>query len=511
MSVKTGFQKVAICGDILFAANGPNIHSFSASSGAHLSSWTYPHPWLTRKDATVKVDSQGGARSAEPTDKPAIEAPATQQDEPETVEDGPPSKRRKVGAEPGQEVASKKDETNVDGGGKEPAANGQEDAKKDTAGKGKGPKAKKEKAKGNGKDYGLGFGKQKAVLDIPMFQCMTTTSDGKYLVGVIGSTKTIWTFEHDGNGKLTELSQRPMPKRPCSIVIAGDDKTILSADKFGDVYALPVVQGQEPSGDVSTSQEGTPTPSTPSTPQPFKYQANPLTVHTRRNLLALENQKRQAEQQIGFTEKSTPQLDFEHKLVLGHVSMLTDMVLGSHEGKEYIITADRDEHIRVSRGLPQAHIIENYCLGHKEFVSVLHIPETHPHLLISGGGDDHLYVWDWYKGELLQKIPVGYSAESRSTGSPNLPVLPVAVSGIASFDRERYTVVGVVCEKYVPPSLPMRIPTDLHLQFLNTLQIHPRQRRRAQVQQPRRHDVRQLARSSRHRQRHLRNSGPKLV
>lgn len=344
-------------------------------------------------------------------------------------------------------MTSKKDESHAPEPDNEQAVSGQQDPKTETAAKGKGSKPKKEKAKGNGKDYGLGFGKQKAVLDIPMFQCMTTTSDGKYLVGVIGSSKTIWTFEHDGHGKLTEISQRPMPKRPCSIVITGDDKTILSADKFGDVYALPVIPGQQPSGDVPTSQEGTPTPSTPGTPQPFKYQANPLTVHTRRNLLALENQKRVAEQQVGFTEKSTPQVDFEHKLVLGHVSMLTDMVLGTHEGKEYIITADRDEHIRVSRGLPQAHVIENYCLGHKEFVSVLHIPKSHPHLLISGGGDDHLYLWNWYKGELLQKIPVGYDAEARSKGSPELPVHPVAVSGISSFHHnERYTVIGVVCE-----------------------------------------------------------------
>lgn len=245
-----------------------------------------------------------------------------------------------------------------------------------------------------------------------------------------------------------------MPKRPCSIVITGDNKTILSADKFGDVYALPVVQES-----VDTaSAEATPVSrsSTPSTPQPFKYQANPLTVHTKRNLMALEHQKRQAEKQIGLTEKSTLQPDFEHKLVLGHVSMLTDIILATHNGKEYIITADRDEHIRVTRGLPQSHVIENYCLGHKEFVNTLHIPKSHPHILISGGGDTDLFVWDWTKGELLQKVRVGYSADQNEKESPKLPL---AVSGIASFDYEgeSSTSVAVICERSVPLLPPILV------------------------------------------------------
>lgn len=54
---------------------------------------------------------------------------------------------------------------------------------------------------------------------------------------------------------------------------------------------------------------------------------------------------------------------FEHKLLLGHVSMLTDIALVVLNGRNYIITADRDEHIRISRGIPQSHIIEGFCLG----------------------------------------------------------------------------------------------------------------------------------------------------
>lgn len=55
----------------------------------------------------------------------------------------------------------------------------------------------------------------------------------------------------------------------------------------------------------------------------------------------------------------------EEKLspIVGHVSMVTDMVLTLDE--KYVITSDRDEHIRVSR-YPNGYNIESYCMGHTE-------------------------------------------------------------------------------------------------------------------------------------------------
>lgn len=185
-----------------------------------------------------------------------------------------------------------------------------------------------------------------------------------------------------------------MPKRPSAVTITSDGTTIISADKFGDVYSLPLIQSK-----TYIPQSGTQTPEP--TAKPFVPAANELTIHSQRNLRALANQKRQTNKK---SEKSEP--SFEHTLLLGHVSLLTDILLAAIDGRNYIITADRDEHIRISRGIPQAHIIENFCLGHTDFISRMCIPERRPEILISGGGEDELLVWDWRAGSILSKTNI---------------------------------------------------------------------------------------------------------
>jgi hypothetical protein len=184
-----------------------------------------------------------------------------------------------------------------------------------------------------------------------------------------------------------------MPKRPCALVITEDDSTIISADKFGDVYSLPLTPTDPSQTPLSAAQ----TPK-PILAKPFVPAANEFTIHSQRNRKALENQKRQSNRPSGKLEPT-----FEHNLLLGHVSLLTDVALATSEGRKYIITADRDEHIRVSRGMPQAHIIEGFCLGHTDFITRLCVPENQPHLLVSGGGDDEFFLWDWRNGQIVSK------------------------------------------------------------------------------------------------------------
>lgn len=289
----------------------------------------------------------------------------------------------------------------------------------------------------------------------PFVQSITTTIDGRYVVAATGSDKTIWVFEHDGAGGLKQLSSRTMPKRPCSIAITPDPQTILSADKFGDVYAVPLLQSAldqqaDPKEPTPTATSRSVTPST--APQPFKPQANEFTVHTKRNLRALENQKLGLQTKGGAAADKPAEPTFEHTLLLGHVSMLTAVLVAVHPATQraYIVTGDRDEHIRVSRGAPaQAHIIETFCLGHEDFVSrlVLPAPAARPELLVSGGGDDHLFVWDWTRGALLSKASVLAHVQQVVSGQRNIAVSRLYACPAGGGGEDGSVLVFVVCER----------------------------------------------------------------
>jgi tRNA (guanine-N(7)-)-methyltransferase subunit TRM82 len=130
-------------------------------------------------------------------------------------------------------------------------------------------------------------------------------------------------------------------------------------------------------------------------------------------------------------EESTDDDAAPASLVLGHTSLLTTLLLSPDE--KYLLTADRDEHVRVS-WFPQAFIIEAFCLGHtkylptahfffriltqRRFVSAIHIPPSSPDHLISGGGDPELRVWEWRTGRALAKLPV------RDAVIPHIAVIP---------------------------------------------------------------------------------------
>lgn len=217
-----------------------------------------------------------------------------------------------------------------------------------------------------------------------------------------------------------------MTKRPCAIALTGDGKDILVGDKFGDVYALPLqYSASDPKLPEANGIE--------KQPEPFKPTATSLTVHSGRNLKALESQQRQAEASM-IKAREKGEMAFDHELLLGHVSMLTDVITArdpdSSLNREYIITADRDEHIRVSRGRPQSHIIERYCFGHTQFVSKLCMAT--PDVLVSGGGDDFLLVWSWPECRPLTRLNFGEALEIAFEDSP-LPRMvtdSVTVSGL---------------------------------------------------------------------------------
>ena len=234
-----------------------------------------------------------------------------------------------------------------------------------------------------------------------------------------------------------------MPKRPSTITLTPDGKTILSADKFGDVYSLPLIPTEDFKGDVTGASK-------PRAPRSLKFTADESTVHTQTNLRALEHQKKQLQRAQPQSEGKPEIPVFEHTLLLGHVSMLTAMMVADHEKRQYILTADKDEHIRVSRGIPQAHIIESFCLGHKAFVSKLCIPDTHPDVLISGGGDNEIFVWDWYKSQLLSKVPLLEYVQSVVPEATKLAVSGIYPLSLSQSEQivKQSTLIFIICERY---------------------------------------------------------------
>uniref|UniRef100_A0A1A8NIR4 WD repeat domain 4 n=1 Tax=Nothobranchius pienaari TaxID=704102 RepID=A0A1A8NIR4_9TELE len=127
----------------------------------------------------------------------------------------------------------------------------------------------------------------------------------------------------------------------------------------------------------------------------------------------------QAEDELLVADKSGDVYSFsvvepqaEGELKMGHLSMLLSMVVSPDD--KFIITADRDEKIRVShRRSP--YNIQSFCLGHRQFVSTLHIPPSHPHWLLSGSGDGTMKLWEFESGRRLQSWDLSQLDESQSS------------------------------------------------------------------------------------------------
>ena len=179
----------------------------------------------------------------------------------------------------------------------------------------------------------------------------------------------------------------------------------------------------------------------------FVPSASSLTVHTKGNREALRQQ-----QKINNPKAEKRSLNFDHQLLLGHVSLLTDVtcvsISSSNRIRNYILSSDRDEHIRVSRGIPQAHIIEGYCLGHTEFISKLCIPPAYPHLLISGGGDESLLLWDWHSGKLRQRLELRSLVEDlkRQQGlepASAKPIIRDQEAGVGGEMEDKFTISNI--------------------------------------------------------------------
>lgn len=165
------------------------------------------------------------------------------------------------------------------------------------------------------------------------------TPDESRLIACADSDKSLLVFDVDKTSKnILKLTKRfCFPKRPNAISIAEDGTTVIIADKFGDVYSIDI--------------------------------------------------------------NSSPEEKFTQEPILGHVSMLTDVhMIKDSNDRQFIVTSDRDEHIRISH-YPQCYIVDKWLFGHKHFVSSIYCGTDY--LLLSAGGDDKIFTWDWETGKNL--------------------------------------------------------------------------------------------------------------
>ncbi|CEG44517.1 WD repeat protein WDR4 [Plasmopara halstedii] len=94
-----------------------------------------------------------------------------------------------------------------------------------------------------------------------------------------------------------------------------------------------------------------------------------------------------------------PDMDRDLKTLLGHTtSMVTHMAV-NHDST-LLLTADRDEKIRISR-FPNTSIIESYCLGHVASLTKIACSTLTPELVVSSSMDNTIKLWKIKTGELI--------------------------------------------------------------------------------------------------------------
>ena len=94
-------------------------------------------------------------------------------------------------------------------------------------------------------------------------------------------------------------------------------------------------------------------------------------------------------------------LDQAPKLLFGHVSMLTDCLFMNND--KLLLTSDRDEKIRVTR-YPQTEVIHGFLLGHHSSIATLCVPRYAHNIVVSGGADPSVLVWDPVACESLAQL-----------------------------------------------------------------------------------------------------------
>lgn len=206
---------------------------------------------------------------------------------------------------------------------------------------------------------------------------------------------TLWETSSDWKC----INQRNLIRRANKITFSPDSKKMFVADKTGDAYVLSVDSNLDDKVEKKNGDNN--------------------------------------------DVKEDDSNNFRGELLLGHLSMLLD-ILVSPDGK-YVITADRDEKIRVSN-YPDAYDIHGYCLGHTDFVTEINFVLDNKHeCLVSSSGDGSIKLWKYMEGiEMDSVIPSSVIEDKPKDLSEN-----AAVKSIKTFSyNQTSTVISVALEGF---------------------------------------------------------------
>jgi WD40 repeat protein len=211
-------------------------------------------------------------------------------------------------------------------------------------------------------------------LIVPTTSCHTDTiraiTFANDTIVTAGEDKRLVVWSADSTGKLTPISQYTHGKK-LMVVFADSEGHIGFGDKFGEFYRFKNGVPQNAMEDSDSESESS-------------------------------------------ADRLTEQL-------FGHLSAATVGVIS----RNIIITADRDEKIRIAR-YPRADIIESFLFGHRRYVSQLVWANDEHTQLVSAAADGVVMMWDLTSVSVPKKI---WSVSLTETARTECPINTVAVGG----------------------------------------------------------------------------------